>query len=168
MLQFSHMVLSAFQKQPPCNQQLIHHNWWIQLPWPSLSLPIWWPAEDWWADHHRVKEDTIFALTLWHLKFVYDLLDDICPLFFSSSPLLNDGMENYKWGLILKYQFSQKLNHHLQVICLLCWSSEILFTPAIYLQYDLTMCKILVLYFSFRSYWVSSPCLNKHCSALMT
>lgn len=120
MLQFSHLVLGAFQKQPPCNQQLIHHNWWVQLPWPSLSLPIWWPAEDWWADHHRVKEDTIFAPTLWHLKFVYDLLDDICPLFFSQAPpcwMMVWKIISEAWYLNINFPRSSTITYRLSVSC---------------------------------------------------
>lgn len=86
-------------------QQWIHHNWWIKLPWPLLSLPIWWPAEDWWAEHSRVREDTFFAhhhdgenlSKIFRLKSVF--------LLFSRSPLLNDGMENGEWVLILTYKF---------------------------------------------------------------
>lgn len=100
------LFLSPSKKQnPPSNQQWIHHDWRIQLPWPSLSLPIWRPAEDWWAKHSRVREDTFFAPPPWRWKLVYDLQAEICPLSLSRFPLLNDGMENGEWGLILKYQF---------------------------------------------------------------
>lgn len=85
--------------------------------------------------------------------------------FFSRFPLLNDGMENGEWGLILKYQFPgwSRITYRLSV------SSVIL------LRFDLLQAltyhrpavrEILVLNFSL-GYWVASPCLSKNCFTLM-
>lgn len=107
----SQLPVSLFQspwekkKVAPNYQQWIHHDCRIQLPWPPLSLPIWWPAEDWWAEHPRVREDTSFAPPPWRWKLVYDLQAEIGPL---SSPdssfwMMVWKMENETWYLNINF-----------------------------------------------------------------
>lgn len=42
----------------PISRHWIHHHLRIRSSWPFLSLPIWWPAEDWWRERPRVRTDT--------------------------------------------------------------------------------------------------------------
>lgn len=87
------------------SHQWIHHHLRIQSSWPFLSLPIWWPAEDWWRERPRVRADT--PMPCHHdgenLSTIIRMVS-VC-IFFSPLPLMKDGMENEKRGLILKYQF---------------------------------------------------------------
>lgn len=98
------LFVPLFQKIQP-DQQWIHHDWRIQLPWPPLSLPIWWPAEDWWAEHSGVREDAFFAPPPWRLKCAYDLQAAICPLIFCRSPcwMMVWKMKSEAWYLNINF-----------------------------------------------------------------
>lgn len=108
--------------------------------------------------YHLCPTTMTFKICLWSSGYLSS--------FFSSSPLLNDGMENEKWGLILKYQFpsGSPFTYRLSVSCVVPLRFYLLQPSTYHLR---AVCKILVLNFSLGYYWVASPCLNKHCSALM-
>lgn len=110
MIDFCPIVPSAFQVgggDQTISHQWIHHHLRIQSSWPFLSLPIWWPAKDWWRERARVRTDS--PLPCHHdgenLSTVTRTVSVGTAPHPSPFPLMKDGMENEKRGLILKYQF---------------------------------------------------------------
>lgn len=92
----------------------------------------------------------------------------ISVLFFSQAPpcwMMVWKIISEAWYLNINFPRGSTITYRLSISCV----DPLRFYLLQPFTYDLSaMCRILVLNFSFTSYWVSSHCLNKHCSALMT
>lgn len=153
------------KKNQTISRQWIHHNLRIQSSWPFLSLPIWWPAEDWWTEQPRVRADTFYALPPWRWERVHDHQAGICLFLSLTLPLLNDGTENEKWGLILKYQFPgwSRIIYRLSVSFVIL--QRFWFTIGKYVS---QACFLWDSSFEFIfGLRIAAPAFNKHCSTLV-